>query len=65
MGNPRVVYHPHADISPEDELRALVSVYSFVLSCAEEREKGGSTTNRPNDGTKVKGDSADAPIIRR
>jgi hypothetical protein len=64
MGNPRVIYRPLAAISPEDELTALASVYSFVLRCAEEREKGGSITNRPNDGTKVKGDSADASLIR-
>jgi hypothetical protein len=50
---PHIVYSPRPDATPETETQALADVYSFVLSCAEEKKRGGPTTSRPDD-TKVR-----------
>ena len=39
MGSARIVYTPHPDATPEGELSALATVYSFVLRCQEEKKK--------------------------
>lgn len=62
MSSPRITYTPHPDATPEDELTALANIFAFVLRCDQEREKGGPST-APDDGTKFKEDSANAPII--
>lgn len=53
--------------TPEAELNMLANAYQFILRCgeerrAQERKKGGPET-APEDGTKIKEDSANAPII--
>ena len=35
----RVVYTPHADATPEGELKALVAVYRFILDRAGSRDR--------------------------
>ena len=39
MSSARIVYTPHPDATPEGELSALATVYSFVLRCYEEKKK--------------------------
>jgi hypothetical protein len=38
----RIVYTPRPDVTPEDELSVLASVYAFILRCSEERRKTDS-----------------------
>ena len=35
----RIIYTPHPDATPEGELNALATVYSFVLQRHEEKKK--------------------------
>jgi hypothetical protein len=49
-------YAQRPDATPEAELRALASVYRFVLDCRAKKE--AAPESRPDDGTKVKEDSA-------
>ena len=44
MSRPRVVYYPCPGATPQSELVALASVYSFVLRCAEVKKKGDPET---------------------
>ena len=37
MDNPRIIYTPHPDATPEGELNALATVYAFVLQKHHER----------------------------
>ena len=50
---PNVTYAPRADASPSAEISALAAVYKFVLA-----KKEAAPESRPDDGTKVKEDSA-------
>jgi hypothetical protein len=43
VSNPRIVYRPHPDSTPETELSALAAVYKFVLDCRAQK-KGGPAT---------------------
>ena len=56
MGEPAVTYAQRPDATPEAEISALAAIYRIVLG-AKQRDrildKGG-----PDDGTKVKEDSA-------
>jgi hypothetical protein len=49
---------PRPETTPEAELRALAAVYRFILDC--HARKGVVPAIRPDDGTAVKEDSADA-----
>ncbi len=53
MSSARITYAPRPDATPETELNALASVYSYILRCGESRrteeKKGGPATNRPDD----------------
>ena len=47
-------YAQRPDATPEAELSALVAVYRIVLGA----QKGTAPESRPDDGTKIKEDSA-------
>jgi hypothetical protein len=53
---PNITYAPGPNASPEAEISALAAVYRFVLVCCAKKE--AAPENRPDDGTKVKEDSA-------
>jgi hypothetical protein len=55
-------YAQRPDATPEAELGALASVYRFVLDCHEKKE--AAPESRPDDGTKVKEDSANERSIQ-
>jgi hypothetical protein len=56
-----ITYAPRPDATPEAELCALAATYRLILGAKQSGrlpDKSG-----PDDGPKVKGDSADEPII--
>ena len=61
MSEPAVSYKPRSDTTPESELATLAAVYRFIIDCHATRRPPKS---RPNDGTKVKEDSANERIIQ-
>ncbi len=61
MSNPRIIYSPRADATKGAEFSALANVYRFVLDCRT--RKKAASESRPDDGTEIKEDSADVPII--
>ena len=61
MPEPIIAYSPRPDATPSAAAR--LAALRFVLECHE--RKKGTRPGAPGDGTKVKEDSADAPIIRR
>ena len=63
VDSPSITYARHPDATPEGETTALANVYAFILDC--HAKKKGTGPGAPDDGTKVKEVSADAPIIRR
>jgi hypothetical protein len=63
MDRVRSTYFPLPDITPEAELTTLANIYKFVLDCHAKKE--AARPGDPDDGTKVKGDSADAPILQQ
>ena len=56
MSEPAVSYKPRSDTTPESELATLAAVYRFIINCHARKE--ATPTSRPDDGTKVKEDSA-------
>ena len=38
VGEPRLVYVPREDATPEGELAALAAVFAFVIRCHEEKK---------------------------
>ena len=40
MSNPRIMYRPAPDATPESEARTLAAAYRFVLQVYEEKKKG-------------------------
>ena len=60
----RAVYTPRPDTTPEGELNALAAIYKFLLDNHAKNPAAGPS-ERGKDGTKVKEDSAGAPIIRQ
>jgi hypothetical protein len=58
---PTVTYTPR-DVTPEVELNTLANVYRFIIDC--HAKKGAVPDSRPDDGTKVKEDSANERIIQ-
>lgn len=59
MPDPKIVYRPHPDVTPEGELNALAAIYRFILFERSARNEGGIETTL-DDGTKSMEDSADA-----
>ena len=57
----RIAYVPRASSLPETELSALAACYRFILDCHV--KKKGAHAGVLDYGTKVQGDSADAPIV--
>ena len=55
MSGPAISYAPRPDVATEAEVSALANVYKFVLGRAK---KEAAPESRPDDGTKVKEDSA-------
>jgi hypothetical protein len=55
-----IAYRSREDATPEAELNALAAVYRLILD-----SKRAARPGDPNDGTKFKEDSANAPIIPR
>ncbi len=64
MNSSHIVYTPRPDATPETEISALADAYRLILDSAKKRGRLPDKSG-PDDGTKVQGDSADAPIIRR
>ena len=48
MSNPRLIYTPHQDATPEDELNVLADVYRFILFENSTR-KEATRTGGPDD----------------
>ena len=61
MSSPRILSAQRHHTAPPAAAR--LAALRFVLECHE--RKKGTRPGAPDDGTKVKEDSADAPIIRR
>jgi hypothetical protein len=58
---PRISYVPRRDATQENELRALASIYGFILDCTA-KEEGGSAT-APDNAMKGSNDDRAANII--
>jgi hypothetical protein len=65
MGGSHITCAPRSDATPENELDVLAAIYCFILfeSSASKEAAGRLLSPDGHDGTKAKGDSADA-IIR-
>jgi hypothetical protein len=46
VSDPRIVYAPRPDVTPEGELNALATVYRFILDC--HAEKKATRPGRPD-----------------
>ena len=65
MDRPRVTYRPHADATPEGEVRALAEVYFFILGVHEEKKRG-ARSGTPDDVRKDQESAhTDGTILRR
>ena len=62
MSEPRITYAPRPDVTAETELSTLAVVYRIVLN-ANQRGRIPYKSG-PDDGTKVKEDSANADYTR-
>jgi hypothetical protein len=60
VSRPKVIYHPRPDATPKAGLRALSDSYRFIINCHAKKAAAGGL----DDGSKVKGHSADESIIR-
>jgi hypothetical protein len=58
VGNPRIVYRPREDATPQGETSALCAVYKFVL--AKQRAAGSAA---PDDAMKGSSDDRAKTII--
>ena len=56
MSEPCIVYTQRSDVAPEAETSALAAVYRFIIDCRTKVE--AAPESRPDDGTKIKEDSA-------
>ncbi len=56
MNNSHIIYRSRPESTPGTELTAIANVYRFVLDCRAKKEP--APESRPDDGTKVKEDSA-------
>jgi len=56
MSNPRITYVQRGGTTPRAELDALSACLGFISDCRAREE--AAPDNRPDDGTKVKEDSA-------
>lgn len=56
----RITYTPSPDATPESETATLTSVYSFVLRCAEEREKA-TRSGDSDDAKEINGSPCGSP----
>ena len=45
MNNPRIIYTPRPDATPEGELNALAAVYRIILDRCKENAAGVTSTN--------------------
>jgi hypothetical protein len=61
MNSTHISYSQRSGTTAESEVAALSNVFKFVLDCHAKKE--AVPENRPDDGTKTKGDSADAPSL--
>jgi hypothetical protein len=59
---PVISYEHRPDTTPKAELSALAAVYRFIIDSRARKE--AAPESRPNDGTKVKEDSANEHIIQ-
>jgi hypothetical protein len=59
---PRITYSSRPDATPETELSALAAIYKLCLENHVKKE--AAPESRPDDGTKVKEDSAYAQSIQ-
>jgi hypothetical protein len=55
---PRITYVPRPDATPEAELNALASVYSFILDSRAKKNAAGVTSTNGNDAERGLNDSA-------
>ena len=56
----QVTYDSRPDATADAERNALAAVYRFILDC--QAKKRAASPSRPDDGTKVKEDSASARL---
>ena len=47
--DPKVLYRPRPEATPEEEARALAAVYRFVLQVHAERQKGAGAGTLEHD----------------
>ena len=57
MSDPVITYAPRPDATAEAEIGALANVYKFLMDCRARKE--ATRPGSPDDGIKVKEDSAD------
>ena len=62
MSSPRISYTTRREATPGAELSALANICRFVLDCRAKKE--AAPESRPDDGTKVKEDSANEHHIK-
>jgi hypothetical protein len=63
MSSSRIIYTPRSDASAEGEVAVLASVYRFILFDCGSARKEATSPGGPDDGTKIKEDSANESII--
>jgi hypothetical protein len=57
MTSLRITYAPRPDATPESELKALVSIYRFVLNSAHKNAAGRTSTNGGDEKERSRNDS--------
>ncbi len=57
---PRITYAQRPEAPPEDEGMILADIYQYILNCRAKKE--AASPGGPDDGTRIKEDSADASI---
>ena len=62
MDKPAVTYAPRPDTTPEAELSALAAVYKLCLESRARKE--ATRPGSPDDGTRIKEDSANEHMIQ-
>jgi hypothetical protein len=61
VSNPRIVYTPHPNATPETELSALAAAYRFILDC--HAKKKATSPGGPDDAEDMENDRTATEII--
>jgi hypothetical protein len=62
MAEPKVVYSPRPDATPESERSKLMAVYRYLIFECQASEKGASP-GAPDDAQRLNNDRTDTEII--